>query len=304
MSDFRDKQARDYFNSGVIKFNSMQYAEAIKDFDEAIRLDPSLWDAYYFGGKSKHALKLYDEAIKDFNKAIQLNSICSDAYYSRGTCKSTLGRYKDAIKDFDKAIQLNPTDNRAYFGKLQCQMQYQNTQNKADSDALQIKADALQDGANISEELLKNAKRHKRSANKYLFWGIISLFIIVVIIVYFAWYCDNHKINLIDMSLNQHLNLYLYILPFTLIDMWLMFQFTKNKNLEHSYRHKVSVARSLASLSNGLFNETKDTKLYGEYREYALEQYKYIYKPCENSKQKMAFAVSKGGNKSALDVTT
>jgi hypothetical protein len=83
-----------------------------------------------------------------------------------------------------------------------------------------------------------------------------------------------------------------------------MFQFTKNKNLEHSYRHKVSVARSLASLSNGLFNETKDTKLYGEYREYALEQYKYIYKPCENSKQKMAFAVSKGGNKSALDVTT
>ena len=29
MSDFRDKQARDYFNSGVIKLNSMQYAEAI-----------------------------------------------------------------------------------------------------------------------------------------------------------------------------------------------------------------------------------------------------------------------------------
>ena len=47
--------------------------EAIADFDKAIELNPKDARAYYNRGVVKDELKQYKEAIADYDKAIELN---------------------------------------------------------------------------------------------------------------------------------------------------------------------------------------------------------------------------------------
>lgn len=47
-----------------------------------------------------------ESAIKDFDKAIELDPSLAEAYYDRGLAYSELNQYEKAIKDYDKAIEL------------------------------------------------------------------------------------------------------------------------------------------------------------------------------------------------------
>ena len=60
------------------------------------------WQKYYDGNVEK--------AIKDFNQAIELNPDDLKIYKIRGDAKSTLGDYKGAIDDYNHVLKLNPTD--------------------------------------------------------------------------------------------------------------------------------------------------------------------------------------------------
>ena len=48
-------------------------SKAIKDFDEAIRLDPTNSLPFYYCGDSWSAKREYDKAIKDYDEAIRLD---------------------------------------------------------------------------------------------------------------------------------------------------------------------------------------------------------------------------------------
>jgi tetratricopeptide (TPR) repeat protein len=93
---------------GVSKQELGQHEEAIKDFDEAIRLDPKDSFAFRNRGYSKQSLGQHEEAIKDYNEAIRLDAKDSFAFINRGYSKNKLGYYEEAIKDYDEAIRLNP----------------------------------------------------------------------------------------------------------------------------------------------------------------------------------------------------
>ena len=45
--------------------------------------------------------------IRDYSEAIQLNPEFAPAYNNRGNAYRILGRYELAIRDFDEAIRLN-----------------------------------------------------------------------------------------------------------------------------------------------------------------------------------------------------
>ena len=68
-------------------------ASAANPFDEALRLQKA--------GRHKEAIPYYDEAIRG-------NPKMDEAYYRRGLAYSNLNQYQRAIQDFDEAIRLNP----------------------------------------------------------------------------------------------------------------------------------------------------------------------------------------------------
>jgi len=55
-----------------------------------------------------------EEAIKLYDKAIELNPTVAQAYFNRGACKGNNFDFEGAIQDYDKAIELNPEYMEAY----------------------------------------------------------------------------------------------------------------------------------------------------------------------------------------------
>ena len=89
----------------------------IADCTEAIRIDPSYFDAYNWRGESFLGTEEYDKAIGDFTEAIRLRPTRSDAYIGRGYGFLGTEDYDKAIGDFTEAIRLDPKNSYAYTCK-------------------------------------------------------------------------------------------------------------------------------------------------------------------------------------------
>ena len=90
---------------------------AIKFYNEAIELNPNLYQAYYNRGLAYSVLRQYERAIQDYSKAIELNPNYFNAYNNRGNDYSNLKQYEKAIQDYSKAIELNPNYSAAYYNR-------------------------------------------------------------------------------------------------------------------------------------------------------------------------------------------
>jgi tetratricopeptide (TPR) repeat protein len=89
---------------------------AIKDFDEAIRLDPTA-AAYIQRGITLYTCAEYDRAMKDFDEAIRLDPMNAWAFNSRGRVWYAQEEYDKAIKDYGEAIQLDPRYVQAFYNR-------------------------------------------------------------------------------------------------------------------------------------------------------------------------------------------
>ena len=89
----------------------------IEDYDNALKLNPRIADAYNNRGVAKKHLGKFTEAIADYDRAILLKPDFAVAYFNRGDAKKALGQYEEALKDFDKTIELRPDLPHAYGNK-------------------------------------------------------------------------------------------------------------------------------------------------------------------------------------------
>ena len=90
------------------------YDRAIKDLDEAIRLDPTYAYLFECRGSCWGAKKDFNKAIQDYTEAIRLNPNNPFAFENRGFSWLAKGEYDNAIRDFDEAIRLDPNYALAY----------------------------------------------------------------------------------------------------------------------------------------------------------------------------------------------
>jgi len=99
-----------------------QYERAIQEYDETIRLEQNLENAYYERGLAYEALGKTIEAERDLKKAIQLYDetildlsqtewIRSFAFHGRGLAYEALGKPEEAARDFQKAKELEYNDD-------------------------------------------------------------------------------------------------------------------------------------------------------------------------------------------------
>ena len=94
-----------------------EFKNAIKIYDEVIRLTPDFADAYINRGDVRRKLGDLEGAIKDYGTAIRLGDDYAYVYFNRGYVKATLGDKKAAIKDYDKAIRLDPAYGNALLNR-------------------------------------------------------------------------------------------------------------------------------------------------------------------------------------------
>jgi tetratricopeptide (TPR) repeat protein len=84
--------------------------DAIRDYDQAIAINPKDFNAFNSRGKAYVAKGDSNRAIADFTQAIQFGPSYVEAYNNRGLSNEVLGRRAEAIADFRKAQSIDPAD--------------------------------------------------------------------------------------------------------------------------------------------------------------------------------------------------
>jgi len=102
-----------HVNKGTDLTEKGQTDAARREFDEAIRLDPTMWPAYYNRARMEMKLGRLNAALADANQSIRMKPKFWSNYALRGDILAKLGYYKNARTDFYKAVELGPNDRLA-----------------------------------------------------------------------------------------------------------------------------------------------------------------------------------------------
>ena len=129
-------QSRDQMNQGVQAYKSNKYADAVKHFKEAVRLDPGNQNAQLYlatsymiqwvpGADSPDNQKNYNMAKQEFDRVLQkdpknslaLASMASMAYNSAsaGNQEQKMAALEDAKKWNERRIEVDGKDSEAYY---------------------------------------------------------------------------------------------------------------------------------------------------------------------------------------------
>jgi Flp pilus assembly protein TadD len=147
------RTAQELARSGYEDARRGQFAQAVRELTEAIKLDPKYPQAYLHRGASYVSLKEYDKAIADLDKAIELRPTLSAAYSNRGAAYANKKEYDKALTDLNKALELNPKLAAAYFNRGRVYYE------KGDYDK-------------TIADLTEAIKRNPKSANAFLWRGL------------------------------------------------------------------------------------------------------------------------------------
>ncbi len=116
--------AEAHASRGLALSLNKRFEEAAKEFETAIRLNPNLYEAYYFYARTRFAEGRMDEAARLFEQAGRVNpddyqipSLLSMVYRSLGRVDDMEATQRRALALIGKHLELHPDDARAlYFG--------------------------------------------------------------------------------------------------------------------------------------------------------------------------------------------
>lgn len=88
--------------------------KAIKDHNEAIRLDPTYAAGFMHRGNTYARRGDFDRALADHSEAIRLTPKDADAFYNRGYSYSRKGDHERAIADYSTGLELDANNSRLW----------------------------------------------------------------------------------------------------------------------------------------------------------------------------------------------
>lgn len=112
----------DYYQAYIVRsymiYTPLGYIEeAIKDYTQALRLNPRNHELLTNRGWANYQLGNYMLALQDLDLALVLNSRYEQGYINRGLSYMACSEYEKAINDFEQVIEINPSNSDAYNNK-------------------------------------------------------------------------------------------------------------------------------------------------------------------------------------------
>ncbi|MDX1643583.1 MAG: protein kinase [Thermoanaerobaculia bacterium] len=118
--EINPESASAHASRGLAVSLGRDYEEASREFETAIRLDPKLYEAYYFYARALLGEGKLEQAAEYFAKASEVNPDDFQALAFVGLMYAGLGREDDAkaafertVEKIDKHLELHPNDSRA-----------------------------------------------------------------------------------------------------------------------------------------------------------------------------------------------
>jgi tetratricopeptide (TPR) repeat protein len=100
---------------------------ALRDYLQAIRLDPNDVNAHGLKGHLHCQSRDYKAALKEFNSALAIARVPS-IIMNRGLCYVKMGRYKQAIADLDMFLSKKSGEAETYYARGQAYAGLGNTE--------------------------------------------------------------------------------------------------------------------------------------------------------------------------------
>lgn len=122
------QDALSWTNKGLAYFDANNLEKAIQCYEQALKIDPTTYDAAHNLGVTYNKMKRYPEAVQAFGKATLIKPESPEAWWGRAQTRTKINDYAAAITDFEKGISLGmkrPTHERnaalagAYAGNRQ-----------------------------------------------------------------------------------------------------------------------------------------------------------------------------------------
>lgn len=109
-----------HISSGIVCCMNHEYRKAQEEFENAIRLNPKKFEAWYFFGRTKvhegdleRALKLFERASRVRPEDFQSVLLQAQLFISRKQKSKALEVTREGIRRVRAALELNPSNNRA-----------------------------------------------------------------------------------------------------------------------------------------------------------------------------------------------
>ena len=93
------------------------YAEAVRNFTQALKFAPDSTDALYNRGGAYTKLDRWDDALADFNAVLKIAPNDIDTFYARAWVHAQRGDDEAAIADLDRVLKIVPDDQEALLDR-------------------------------------------------------------------------------------------------------------------------------------------------------------------------------------------
>jgi hypothetical protein len=107
--------ATEYFLYGRALEKMEMYGEALRLYQESLKIRPDLLDAYINLGQLNYKLGRYIDAIDAYSQALRIQPDAPDIYNKLGTVHLIRGEYTNALEAFKAAVSLDPENPSAHF---------------------------------------------------------------------------------------------------------------------------------------------------------------------------------------------
>jgi S1-C subfamily serine protease len=109
------ENALNFYLKGILARDSRQDEQAIKNFEEAIRLNPRLTGARLELAYLYYKKQQFDKEAAQYQEVLKINPDDDEALYNLAWNLESHGRYQEAISFYEKALSISPEDKETLY---------------------------------------------------------------------------------------------------------------------------------------------------------------------------------------------